>query len=229
MGAIQENAKVRKVNGVTLHWSEGYQKWAAEMPETAKMDLVLDEDSGQLMPVMKGSIVLQRFRQVTMPDGTVVMEMTIYGDELEAQKLANEKALRQAELERNLFKLETWKTIRQTRPLLVVGLVGIIGTFFYNVCTAIASTAGLVGVNVGLALAELAYFAVWGVGGLLAAMVLKFVVPLIFRKSAPVNADILPAEPMPQQPARDGDINVIINRNTGGNLTAQDIVTNRGL
>jgi len=229
MGAIQESPRLKQVNGVTLHWSETYQKWAVPMPEKAKMDMVLDEETGQLMPVMRGAVVLQRFRQVTMPDGAVVMEMTLYGDELEAQKMQIEKAARQAQLEKSLFQLETWKTVRNSQWLIVVGVVASIGTFFWNICTALASTAGLIGVNVALALSEITYFAVWGVGVLLAGLVLKFVLPLLFRKSAPLNVDILTADPVAQQPTRgDGDINIFVNKNNG-TMTGQDMVTNRNL
>jgi len=227
MGAIHTPAQERKVNGITLHWSENYQKWAAPMSEKAQMDLVLDEDSGQLMPVKRGAVVVQQFRQVTLPDGTVIMEMRVYGDELEEQQMQIQKAAQSAQLEKNLFKLQTWKTVRNTQPLIVVGLVATIGTFFWNVCAALSSTAGLVGINTGLALAEIAYFAIWGVAALLAVLALKFLIPIIFRNSAPMNADVLPVEPMRQQSSGGDTVNVVINK-AGGNLTAQDFVTNRG-
>lgn len=224
------NHKTKEVNGITLNWSEADKRWELPLPESAPHRLLLDETTGKFLPVLNHGSMVFRQREATAPDGTRIIEQTMFRDTqaatpetIEAQKLAI--LARQLEA-----KLQLWESLVQLRPLFVGGMFIAMCVACYSVVSAVDAMAGMIAKAVVLALTELAYFAVWIVGGLAVLFIVYWAVKYAFsgEQSQDIEQDFAMQET--QEAPKEGNINIIVQQ--GGGLfgaqsPAQQILTNR--
>lgn len=213
---------------VELEWSPADRTFVFPMPESARLKLLWDDQNGYLKPVPVGEQMLFRERQATAADGTMFRERIIYRDTsqvtprtVEQQKLIN-TALRLQ------WQREVLETLIAFRPLLIVGLfVGLI-VLVWNLCLAVAAAGTLIGEQIGLALAELAYYAAWGVGILACGLLLKYAVPLVFRSRT--DADVSPTAAGSSGPENNHGVTINVQQGGGqfgSQSEAQNIVNGR--
>lgn len=225
-----QKSSTKEVNGVTLNWSDVDQKWEFPVPESAQVRLLLDESTGKFLPVLNHGSMVFRQREATAPDGTRIIEQTVFRDTQEATPetlAAQKRAILARQLE---AKLQLWESLVQLRPLIVGGMFVTMCAAFWAVFSAVDAMAGMIAKSVVLALTELAYFAVWIVGGLAVLFIVRAVVLYAFSSRAASTAEDIPVGQQAQETAKDGNINVIIQQ--GGGLfgaqsPAQQILTNR--
>lgn len=222
--------KEKVVNGVTLHWSEPEQMFMFPMPEKAKLKLLFHEQTGTFLPVNKDDNILMREREATAPDGTKLHERIIYRDPQDITALTLEQHKNLIAARRLQWQSETWETIVQMRPLLVLGLVGSAAAFFWNLICAIPAAATGVAVQAGLALAEITYYAVWAVSLIAAGLALKFIAPLLFRSSGSSYETATGEYPSAGNGSQGGDVIINVQQGTGqfgSQSEAQKIVNTR--
>lgn len=171
----------KKVVALELVWSPEDAAFVVPMPEPAKMKLLWDNERGTVLPIPVGEQMLFREREAMGADGVMFRERIIYRDAgevtartIEQQKLINEALWLQR-------RRELLEILGAFRPFLILGIGIALVFFIWKLCVAVGGAATLIGEQIGLALAELAYYAAWGVGILACALVLKFVLPLVFR------------------------------------------------
>lgn len=230
---MEVHEKKKAVNGVDLVWSPEHEMYMLPMPQTSKFTFLFDEQHGAFLPVLNPENMVMREREATAPDGTRLRETVVFRQpdsitELDVQNQRNLVTMRRLQ-----WQAETWESIVKFRPMFVMGFFVTIIFFFYNVILAMNGTAALVGLATGTALAELSYYAVWGLGILAAAIVIRYAVPAILNSrsvsfSSGYESPVSGAETTRQS----GD--VVINVQQGNGLfgsqsEAQRIVTNRDL
>lgn len=178
------------VNGLELVWSPDDRMFMFPMPQASSLKLLWDEQHGIFKPVPTGEQMLYRERQATAPDGATFRERIIYRDttQVTARTVEQQKQInRQLRLQ---WQAEIWETLIAFRPLFIVGLfVGLIA-FVWHLVIAVAGAAVLIGQQIGLALAELSYYAAWAGGLFVGALVLKYAIPLAFRSQTDVESTI---------------------------------------
>lgn len=225
------NHKTKEVNGITLNWSEADKKWELPLPESAPHRLLLDETTGKFLPVLNHGSMVFRQREATAPDGTRIIEQTMFRDNTQAATPETIEAQKLAILARQLeAKLQLWESLVQMRPIFVGGMFITMCAAFWAVFSAVDAMAGMIAKSVVLALTELAYFAVWIVGGMAVLFIVYWVVKHAFsgKQSQDVTQDFATQET--QEAPKEGNINIIVQQ--GGGLfgaqsPAQQILTNR--
>jgi len=222
--------QAKEVNGIMLNWSEADQRWELPLPESAPHRLLLDEATGKFLPVLNHGSMVFRQREATAPDGTRIIEQTMFRD-TQAATPETIEAQKRAIIARQLeAKLQLWESVVQLRPLVVGGMFIAMCAALWSVVSAVDAMAGMIAKAVVLALTELAYFVVWIIGGLAVLFIVRAVVLYAFsgRRAQPIEQDFAVQEA--QEAAKEGNINIIVQQ--GGGLfgaqsPAQQILSNR--
>lgn len=224
---IMQKNPTKEVKGVTLTWSEIDQKWEFPVPESAQVRLLLDETTGKFLPVLNHGNMIFRQREATAPDGTRLIEQTVFRDTPAATPESIAEQKRAIIAQQLQAKLQLWESIVNLRPVFVGGLFITMCAAFWAIFSAVDAMAGMIAKAAVLALTELAYFAVWIVGGLVLLFVVRFAVSLLFSSKNPETETPQPI----QTPDKEGDVIINVQRGSGffgaQSSPAQQIVSNR--
>lgn len=224
---IMQKNPTKEVNGVTLTWSDADRKWEFPVPESAQIRLLLDETTGKFLPVLNHGNMIFRQREATAPDGTRIIEQTVFRDTQAATPESIAEQKRAIIAQQLQVKLQFWESLVHLRPLFVLGAFVTMCASLWAIFSAVDAMAGMIAKSVVLALTEVAYFAVWIVGGLALLFIVRFAVRHLFSSQEPETETLQPI----QTPEKEGDVIINVQRGSGffgaQSSPAQQIVSNR--
>lgn len=225
--------KTREYKGMTLVWSPEDARYMVPLPtmEMPKTKILFDEPTEQFLQItIDNPSFVYRDRKATAPDGTILQERIFIGKD----KTGNTVELPDPDFQRALLvtegqklRLQIIQAAQMSVPVFLVGVVVCMISFFWNLAGSVGLMAESFATGSLTAMSEVGYLLAWGVGILVACLVLYYVVPALFRMRStsfdtPTATGTADAN---QQTAT----NIVVNNIQGGGNTAQDYINGRKL
>lgn len=230
--------KTKTVNGLTLVWSEPDKRFMVPFPQTEQPSskILWDDDNNIFFQVIiENPDFIYRDRTATSPDGTTIQERILIGRDKSGERIEiPDPEFLQLQITSKKLQLQNQvlESAQSWFGMFFLGVAVCIIVFFWNLFSSVGVVASSFATGSTFAMTEIGYYLSWVLGLLAGAIVLKFMVPVLFRSSlASFGTSDRNNTDTEQTQTPITNINVThIQGNRGSNAsTAQDFINNRQL
>ena len=215
--------QTKQHEGVTLQWSPVHNAYQFPLPNPGKVAIILNEETGQFVPAFSDSATLIYEEKTAEKDGVSFTQKRVYQPEGITYSISDVEQLR---LKLNVSVLECQVSIIEAitgaRHLLKLAIAGVVIAGGVSLAIGFYGMAHVIGEQAAIAVAEISYYAVWILGGIIAAFALRFLWPLLTKRRHGTEYEFEAAVPI--QEAQQA---INININQAAATGAQQLINNR--